>query len=302
MSNSEGEGKGERQSHKQLESRFSSQKVPLLGVSPATPRSKVTEEGIQNEESCVDDQKIRHPTQWKHLNTNERITIFISLVTLVVGGLGLWNSYSNQDTSKAVGELASMEAEDRHQTGIMQSQLTTMESQTSALQNEVNAIQDQTTAMNGMSKNQLRAYLSVVPGNISEENGKIDTWVNLSNKGLTPAINIDTVQQIEYLRPGDPIYCKIEGHEKTSSIIGPGQTFFSGTTGHNSIQIDADEIDSLDEDKAAIFAAGHVDYDDIYGKRWRQNFCFYFRGKDWRTAPGLFWRVGNSSEPYYKKN
>jgi len=166
-----------------------------------------------------------------------------------------------------------------------------------AAQNEVGAIQDQTGTMRDISKDQLRAYLTVQPSTlvIAKSGEDITIPINILNVGDTPAKNV-RVSQDAKLALREKAVCQITGRADRHNTlsVSKGETFHTSQD-FSWPRVSAPLVADLSSLKTEIVVTGYVDYEDIFGGKWRRKFCFGHTGENWAST-GYYLNDGNGLE------
>lgn len=123
------------------------------------------------------------------------------------------------------------------------------------------------------AKHQLRAYIAVdfdPPGvdRRGDISGRGIIAIRLGNVGRTPADILDSVfTHITADKPPSyPRYVRRKGRTAPKLLLAPGQEYVS-----------YEVIESLNEPMPRHYIMGYIDYQDIFGKKWRTGFARWYK-------------------------
>lgn len=150
------------------------------------------------------------------------------------------------------------------------------------------------------AEKQLRAYVAVEPkGVVAPEEGELCFPLELTNRGQTPATNLEiAVDVVVYQGDARQFNPAEDGRITDDSLdtevsLGPGAHFYHhGTVTDKFVEPHLDEIA---EKRKALIHYGKLLYDDIFGERHTTNFAFYHWGEELTDADSKRCRFGNNA-------
>jgi hypothetical protein len=151
------------------------------------------------------------------------------------------------------------------------------------------------------AKAQLRAYLGVEPGGVSEAiEGRHQLALNLINNGQTPAYGLEHNGDIVVVE-GDPRNFNPAEHGRlgpetatTDTTLGPQSNRFTYAYLNEDV-VDASNWEKIRTKKTALVHYGYFRYKDAFGETRQTNFAYYHWGEELSDVMAKRCRFGNDA-------
>jgi hypothetical protein len=159
---------------------------------------------------------------------------------------------------------------------------------------------------NATARRQLRAYVAVYGTKFEAKPGRFESHLEIKNTGQTPARNCRIINTARImLHPPPPGYdfsILDSAGDPSESVLGAGQKIGSVAYFEKTEFTKEEFNEAMREDGwLRIYTYGTVRYSDVFGKRQRTNFCFFFQVRDLDGKDGKGVQLSATNSQYHNE-